>query len=327
LPKVLTGDIRPSLSFRARDNRGGTGTHSESFDLDSERILRVASDKSLYRDGEAIRAEITSNQTDLTLALDAIGQDRVIQSQLVHLQNGRASVTVPYRKEFSGAITLAAYDLAAKRDDLAATRTILYPHDHDLKLKLALNPETYRPGEETTADFLTRAATGRAKESALGVVIFDKAVEERARADRDFGGNYGFYRVYCYLSGCDSQVAGVTRNDLDRVDLTKPLPDGLDLVAEVLLTNYRFEPQFFHSKDDIASADTAFRGFFSAQINPLKDFLDFEYKQHADYPKDEASLRRVAINDGVAFDELRDPWATPYRHRFFAEGASDVLQM
>jgi hypothetical protein len=327
LPKLGVDDEDPSLMFRARDNRGGTGTHSESFGLDKEHIFRIATEKSLYRDGEPIRAEIASNQSDVTVALDAIGADRVIQSQLVHIQNGRASVTVPYRKEFSGAIALAAYDLTATEDKSAAMRTVLYPHDHDLKLNLRLNHEMYRPGEEATADFLTRAAAGYAKESALGVVIFDKAVEERARSDRDFGGNYGFYRAYCYLSGCDSQVAGITRNDLDRVDLTKPLPDGLDLVAEVLLTNYGFAPQFFHSKEGIARPDTAFKDFFSAQIDPLKDFLELEYKRNADYPKDESSYRRLAVNDGIAFDELRDPWDMPYRNHFFPEGASDVLEM
>ncbi len=327
LPQVGTTDVQPSLMFRARDPRGATGTHSEQFDLDNERMLRVTTDKSLYRDGETIHAEINSNQADVTVALDAIGPERVIQSQLVSLKDGRASVAVPYRKEFSGAVTLAAYALTSKRGESTATRTVLYPHDHDLKLKLALNQETYRPGDEATADFLTRAATGHGKESALGIVIFDKAVEERARADRDLGGEYGFYRVYCYLSGCDSQVAGITLKDLDRVDLTKPLPDGLDLAAEVLLTNYRFEPQFFHSEDDIARADIAFSQFFRVQIDPLKDVLDLEYKRNSDYPKDEPSLQRVAVNEGIAFDELRDPWGTQYRDRFFAEGPSDVLQM
>ena len=71
LPKVSAGENRPSLMFRARDNRGGIGTHSERFDFDSERVLRIASEKSLYRDGEGIRTEITSNQMDLTVALDA----------------------------------------------------------------------------------------------------------------------------------------------------------------------------------------------------------------------------------------------------------------
>jgi A-macroglobulin complement component/alpha-2-macroglobulin family protein/MG2 domain-containing protein/carboxypeptidase family protein/A-macroglobulin receptor/macroglobulin-like protein len=330
LPKDAYDDKNLSLMFRARDNRGGSGKHTESWDFSRDAVVRISTDKPLYRDGEAIRAEITSNQSDLTLALDAIAEERVLKSQLVHLQNGRASVTVPYRREFAGAITLAAYGLQLDRyndDAVSGTRTVLYPHDRDLKLQLALNQDSYRPGEEATASFLTRAAAGRAMESALGVVIFDKAVEERARTDRDFNSNYGFYRVYSYLTGGDAQVAGVTRQDLDRIDLSKPLPEGLDLVAEVLLTNYGFEPRFFHNREKTASAETAFDDFFHFQIDPLKDGLESEYKQNCDYPRGEAALRRLAQVSGIAFQDLRDPWETAYRYRFLAEGASDVLEM
>ncbi|HBB96878.1 MAG TPA: hypothetical protein DC054_15980 [Blastocatellia bacterium] len=329
LPKIAADGREISLMFRAHDHRGASGKHTERVDLNNNSVVRIRTDRSLYRDGDPIRAEITSNQPDLTLALDAINEDRVVQSQLVHLQNGRASITLPYRREFTGPVTLAAYALSVSEDDdeSACTRTILYPHDRDLKLKLALNQEAYRPGDQATASFLARAATGRATESALGVVIFDKAVEERARTDRDFNGNYGFYRVYCYLSGCDTQVAGVSRKDLDKIDLLKPLPEGLDLVTEVLLTNCAFEPRFFHSEGRNAAAGTAFEGFFAYQIDPLKDYLESEYKQNCDYPKDVAALRRFAMAGGIAFDDLRDPWETPYRNSFFAAGLSDVLQM
>ena len=164
-------------------------------------------------------------------------------------------------------------------------------------------------------------------ESALGVVIFDKAVEERARTDREFGSGYGygFYGAYCYLSGCSGGVAGVTRKDLDHVDLTKPLPEGLALVAEVLLTNYRFSPRFFHSESYDAEPSHVFADFLKYQVEPLKDRLDSEYRDNCAYPNDEIALRRFASVSGIAFDELRDPWETPYRASFFAQDTSDVF--
>ncbi|PYS86462.1 MAG: hypothetical protein DMF70_02225, partial [Acidobacteria bacterium] len=251
LPKDSDEDADASLMFHARDDRGATGKQTEGLNLGDKPVVRITTDKALYRDGDPIRAEIVANQSDLTLALDVINEEKVLQSQLVQLQNSRATIVIPYREGFSGAVTLATYAPAPSDDDddfAYSSRTILYPHDRDLKLKLALNQESYRPGEDASANFLTRTATGRLAESALGVVIFDQAVEERARTDREFGGSYGFYGAYCYLSGCNGDVAGVTRKDLDRLDLSKPLPDGLDLVAEVLLTNYGFEPRFFHSE-------------------------------------------------------------------------------
>ena len=317
------------LLFSARDDRNQTGQHTESIELGDSPVVRITTDKPLYRDGEPIRAEITSNKSDLTLALDAITEENVVQSQLVSLKNGRAAIVIPYKPAFTGTVTLAAYALSDTddEDDAAGTRTVLYPHDRDLKLNLALSRESYRPGDDASASFLTRLAKGRPAESALGVVILDKAVEERARTDRDFGGGYGFYRAYRYLSNDSGDVAGITRKDLDRLDLSKPLPDGLNLVAEVLLTNYMFAPHFFHSDRYSSDAAGIFRDFIEYEIDPLKDRLNLEYKTSGDYPTSEDALRRFAMTAGVAFDELRDPWETPYRTSFFAQGASDVLQI
>ena len=121
------------------------------------------------------------------------------------LKRGHASVEIPFRREFAGTVTIAAYRPSETDDEDEAvyhTRTVLYPHDRDLKLDLSLDQESYRPGQDAVAKFLTRSATGRSAESALGVVIFDKAVEERARTDRDVGGSnfYGPYRYRATIS-------------------------------------------------------------------------------------------------------------------------------
>ena len=226
-------------------------------------MIHVTTNKPLYRDGETIRAEISSNKNDLTLALDAITEEKVVQSTLVTLKNGRASVDIPFRREFAGTVTIAAYAPSETDDEdevVYHTRTVLYPHDRDLKLNLTLDQESYRPGQDALAKFLTRSATGRYAESALGVVIFDKAVEERARTDRDFGRN-DFYGPYRYLSRDFGNIAGMSRKDLDRLDLSKPLPEGIDLVAEVILTNLGFVPRFFHSDRYESDAATVFRDF------------------------------------------------------------------
>jgi A-macroglobulin TED domain/Alpha-2-macroglobulin family/MG2 domain/Carboxypeptidase regulatory-like domain/A-macroglobulin receptor binding domain/Macroglobulin domain MG3 len=320
-------DGEVSLMLRARDGQGGAGQHTETLSFDDQPVVRVETDKSLYRDGDPIRAEIVASRPDLVLTVDVFGDEKVLQSQLVRLQNGRALLAFPYRKGFDGPVTLAAYAPAPNgaNDVVGSSRTVLYPHDRDLKFKLALNQESYRPGEEASASFLTRTATGRVAESALGVVIFDKAVEERARTDREFGGGYGFYGAYCYLTGCSGDIAGVTRKDLDQVDLSKPLPEGLELVADVLLNDYRFVPRFFHSETFDSDPARVFSDFFESQIAPLKDRLESEYKDSCVYPTNLAALRRFASTAGIAFDELRDPWETPYRASFFAQNTLDVF--
>jgi hypothetical protein len=330
LPKETDdGDSEVSLMFRARDSKGAGGQHTETFSLYDGPALRVETDKTLYRDGEPIRAEVLDSEPDMVLALEATNEQKVLQSQLVHLHNGRASLTIPYRKDFNGAVTVAAYLPApsGENDVTSASHTILYPHDRDLKFTLALDQESYRPGGEASANFLTRTATGRVAESALGIVIFDKAVEERARADREFGSAYGFYGAYCYLSGCNDGVAGVTRKDLDQIDLSKPVPDGLDLVAEILLSAYRFSPRLFQSEGYETNPAQAFNDFISAQTDPLKDRLEIEYKDNCVYPTNLPALRRLSSLAGIDFDDLRDPWETPYRAFFLAQGGSDVFLM
>ena len=324
------GDDEAHLMFRARDDRGLTGQHAEAFDLSGWSLVRISTDKPLYRDGEPIRAEIVSNRPDSTVVLDVINENQVVQSQLVVLKEGRASVVIPFRRELSGAVTLAAYSLETTEEDnhsVSGVRTVLYPHDRDLKLNLALNQESYRPGQEASANFLTRFATGRAAESALGVVIVDKAVEERARTEREFSSAYAFSNAYRYLSNDFGNVAGLSRKDLDHIDWSKPLPAGLDLVAEVLLTNVGFEPRFFHSADYDSDAAQVFKDFIKDQIDPLKAALDVEYKENCDYPQNEDALRRFALAGGISFDSLRDPWDVPYRTAFFPQRNADVLEV
>lgn len=329
LPQTDADDNEVSLLLRAHGENGATGEHTESIYTDQKLALRVEADKALYRDGEPLNISLASNQLELPVNLDLINDQKVVQSQLVQLRNGRAALSIPYRREFNGPVTIAAYSpTAGSEDDAgAATRTVLYPHDRDLKFTLALNHDTYKPGEEASATFLTRTAAGRAAESALGVVIFDKAVEERARTDREFGGKYGFNYVYCYLNDCGGSIAGISRKDLDQIDLSKSLPQGLDLVAEVLLTNYRFEPRIFQSERYEKDPAKVFARFVESQINPLKDRLDVEYKDNCDYPSSLDALQRFATLAGINLDELRDPWETRYRIAFFPRGDEEVLQI
>ena len=66
---------------------------------------------------------------------------------------------------------------------------MLFPRDRDLKLDVRLDRAEYQPGTDATVDFKVSTAEGRPANSALGVVIFDRAVEERARTDQEFSGS------------------------------------------------------------------------------------------------------------------------------------------
>ncbi len=315
------------LKFAARDSRGNTGKHTEDFYFQDTAAIRVSTDKTFYRPGEPVRVGITASKSDLRVVVDTVRDWRIIRSEVIQLVNGSGTVQVPYRQEFNDDLTIAVYSLSeadADSDFPHGSHTVIYPRNRDLDLQIALNRKMYRPGEEANIDFITRSAAGKLSESALGVVIFDKAVEERARTDRDLGGAYGFYGAYAYLRGGQDVIAGVSRRDLDRVDLTKPLPEGLELVAEMLLNNNSYVPRLLTS-DSEGTPASVFAGLVAEQLRHFKLTLDGVYKKHGVHPTTEVTLRRLLNAAEIQLEQFRDPWDQPYRADFIVEGDSDVL--
>ena len=66
--------------------------------------------------------------------------------------------------------------------------------------------------------------------------IVDTAVEERARTDSDFGQRSGWswWRRSLWSADGEAGFSGISLNDLDRIDLSEPIPPELDLVAEYI---------------------------------------------------------------------------------------------
>jgi hypothetical protein len=128
----------------------------------------------------------------------------------------------------------------------------------------------------------------------------------------------------------DDGLAGVTRRDLDRIDLSKPLPEGLELVAEILL-NQRdygyYRPEFFRGDEFETGAEAVFKYEISNQLKPVEAALNSQYAMKSVYPTDETTLRRQMLLAGIRLDELRDPWGTPYRLKFSVETVNDVFEM
>src|SRR5205085_330038 len=267
----------------------------------------------------------------LKLGLDVSRDALVLHSQLIELRDGHATLTLPFSPEFHDEITIEAYAFGDRNGDhsnydyTAGSRTVLFPRNHDLQLDAQLSKTEYRPGEDAHASFRSRDAKGRSAESALGVVVFDEAVEERARTDSEFGTN-SFYSLYRYWHGSDA-LAGFTRNDLNRIDLAQPIPLDLDLVAEILLRAGGLEPRLFGGDDLEANESAIFDKLVKAQLSLLTKTLNGRYDAQSIYPTDEAVMRRLLSVAGVSFDALRDPWGTPYRARFSVERTNDVLEI
>ncbi|HYX43291.1 MAG TPA: hypothetical protein VE821_16410, partial [Pyrinomonadaceae bacterium] len=133
-----------ALQFTAHDDKGQSGQHTEEFNPSDDTVIRVATNKALYRPGEPVQVEITANVPELKLGVDVSRDALVLRSQLVELHDGRATVTLPFAPEFHDEITIEAYAFGARNSDndnydyTAGSRTVLFPRRRDLQLDVQL---------------------------------------------------------------------------------------------------------------------------------------------------------------------------------------------
>lgn len=316
------------LTLEARDAVGQTGQTNKTVYRRAEPLLRVTTDKALYRAGEAIQARINSNIPHARLVFEVLQANRILHSQMLELKDGQASLTLPYKGEYKDEVTFVTYAhvMAEENKDrfVYGARTVLYPRDRELKLDVKLPRNDYQPGEEVTAGISVRTPDGRAAASALGAVIVDTAVNERARTDSEFGGARQSYHSYFYGN---ETISGLTRRDLDKLDLKQPIPAEMDLAAEILLRNYGDQIRNYSESSYDKNAHSRFASLISAQLRSLQNELDAEYNTKGIYPKDTATLERILRTRGIRLEALRDPWDTPYHIGFLTERERDQMML
>ncbi|MBS1797074.1 MAG: carboxypeptidase regulatory-like domain-containing protein [Acidobacteria bacterium] len=319
------------IQLVAKDKNGLKGTYGvgedndESLEFDDDDVLRIVTDRTIYKPGEPIGVELESTVESGLVYVDVVSGFSVVESRAVRLTNHRATLEIPYRPEFRGEIKLAAF-LETDDDELiGAARGVIFPAQTNLRVDAAFDREYYKPGEAAKVGFGVFDAAGGAVEAALGVVVFDKAVEERARTDADFDGMFSGYRGWL---GYGKAFGGVNIKDLNDLDLTKPVPDELQTVAEVMLYDTYYSPNIFHSSGYSTDAKSVYNDYFRKQFEPFEKMLKEHYaKTDSDHPTDDASLRKILRENRLDFDALRDPWEQPYRAVFETEKMNDVVRV
>jgi hypothetical protein len=303
------------LQISARDRQGNIGILTDNFYLDeNEKQIRVKTDKTIYLPNENIEAKLFSSEDNETVMVDVLKNSSVVYSKRVKLGDGRATVQIPFRPDFKGELTILAYFKSEDRYDqlVAHSKNVVYPSPSDLKLNIKSLKSVYRPNEEAKISFSARGAAGGAAETALGVVILDKAIEERAQTER-MPDNYSDLRR---LAGTLETFGNLTRRDLNNLDLNKPLDADLQLAAEFLLVNQTYKPHFFESDSYRQNFAETFQNYFANKLQPFENALRAHYEKTGEYPANETDLRRILSANGINFDELRDAWGTAYAAEF-----------
>ncbi len=318
------------LKFEARDRGNNIGQQTTHIHWPDHPIIRINTDKALYRIGEAIKVHLKSNLKDSRIFFEILQGGKVSTSQALDLKQGQANLVLPYKSDYKDEITLIAYANDLNEEDeessfVNTSHTVLYPRDRELKLDVKLPRNDYQPGEEVRADLSIRMPDGRAAESVIGATIVDTAVAERARTDSEFsgGGNRSYYNYYY---GRDN-LAGFTRRDLDKLDTRQPIPTGIDIVAEILLRNSSQGIHRFGRSDYAKDQHEIFAEYFKSQFRMMRSWLETEYNGKSIYPKDIATLKRILRPYGLDPEELRDPWGTTYHFGFLPEQDRDKLML
>ncbi|MFN0107640.1 MAG: MG2 domain-containing protein, partial [Blastocatellia bacterium] len=324
-PARAEGDNDLLLGLTAADGKGAIGHYAETLRFNDETFVRLRMNKAIYLKGEPIEVQLISNQPNVVAVFSVMKEFEILHSQLVRMRNGKAFVVLPYRPEFNDVLSISAIPEGSGSDG-QNSRSIIYPRDRELNLGISFDRAEYRPGDDATVRFRALTGEGLPVESALGVKVIDRAVEERARTNGDLGGAIGQHDfVKNYLRESNS-IAGISVRDLRKLDLSQPISAELQLTAEVLLHG-GYQPRVVNSGDFNSDQQYVFRELIQEMLRPLRAALNRHYERTNEYPRDRESLNRILKIAGLGGDQMRDPWGMEFRTEFGSARERDYLSL
>lgn len=327
-PKFEDDVADMDLRLIARDAAGRTGKTDTDVDFDfGNDALHLETERAIYKPGEPIGIKVLSTKKTGRVFVDIVRGWSVIDSRFVDLVDGQGRVTVPYDPKFRGVLTVAVF-IDEEDDDgevIRTSRGIIYPRQEGLQVKAEAENAIYKPGENAHLGFSVFEPGGGPVESALGVVIRDRAVDERARTDSAFGGGF---RDYAGWLGYGKSLGAVNIKDINDLDLTKPIPPEMDVIAGALLYDSYYYPQISRSLNYNSEAAIIFAPYFRKQFEPLGQALENYYtKNKFLHPVDNASLKQILLESRIAFDSMADPWGMKYRAEFSVDRDRDTVRI
>ncbi|SEG15155.1 A-macroglobulin receptor [Bryocella elongata] len=330
----FSADEALRLVVSARNGQGMTGSVEQSLRTPGA-VVRVMTPQTIYRPGQPIAITLESAQPSLALTVQVIRQTQrgalLLEARDVTLSHGHATLTLPSDARYGGIVLINAVavgtEVAVPDENYGGedarssqvSRALLFPRDNQLHVGVAMSAETYKPGSEAMAALTVRGpqdADGDDNQSAptvVGLVAVDRAVEERNRADNDFGGNEREATSFFFGQDADYSGAagGFTLSSLQQLDSAKPVPEGAQLAAEILLSNERI---VFDAASDVPPEDLAgvFRILIDGQLSPARLALNHAISSHAELNGTEPEVAAVLSAEGIDLHALRDPWGRPY---------------
>jgi hypothetical protein len=324
-PEGADGQKRLDVRLTARDAKGLTGEFDdEIYSYSNASSIWITGEKSLLAPKEDIIAKVHGPR-GTSVEVDAIGKEGTLSHEELVLNAGGASVTIPADFRFHGEVTLVAYSMrdvgpGQQPYGSGGTRTVLYPQDTALKLKLTGLEKTYPPYAEVHGALrLSDSGTSRLP-GAIGIAVTDTAVDERARTEEDFNEQYSGWGLW-YSN--DDQVGGFTLDGLNRVDMSRPVPEGLHLVAEAFF-NGRGNRGISIESSDASEIRDQYESLMETRLKPLGEAMLASKPERlpAALGAWQGAAQKAKIDDSV----FLDAWNTSYRLKIETNVADEVAE-
>jgi hypothetical protein len=321
-----------SLDLSAVDGQGASGHRKFRLNVVRHNFVLLRTDKSIYRPGEPILARILSSERQDSAVVDILQGERLVRSTVVGIHKGSATLVIPYSEQLAGEVTVGVYNSRHEAGEglVFDSRTVVYPAGSRSELNVDVDTAkaSYRPADQVEAKVQLRDSSGIASEGLVGVTVFDQAVEERASTDEEFAPSYRAYEAgWLSFQGHDEAIAGVTRQGLGKLDMSRPIPPDLDLVAELLFRGDGYFAQSIGDRTGQVNCVEAFEALLKTRLRPVESALTRIYLWALAYPTDQRSLVNILSRSGIKFEELRDPWGQPYKARFSIQDDNQVAEI
>ncbi|PYT01630.1 MAG: hypothetical protein DMF63_01935 [Acidobacteria bacterium] len=326
-PSAIKGS-EYAVRISARDRKGLEGTFEESFYLTGDDAIQIETNNTIYKPGEPIDVELRSTQRSGFVYVDLVKSWSTLESRVAELHKGVARLTIPYRPEFKGDIVIAAYtDKESGRwvRTMRTVRGIIYPEQQNLLISAKFSKDQYRPNEDATVRFSILDGSRKPVEGVIGLGIFDKAIEERARTDSEFGAGY-FNRFY-RLMGYDRSYGNLSLKDLNDLDLSRPIKPEFQLAAEIMLAANWYFPTVYHSDNRDAEAKTIYGETIKKTLKEFVAAIEAQYRVNYEHPVDRSSFDSILSRNGIDPLKMLDPWGQPFVADFSIDRMRDLVTL
>src|SRR5262249_39914678 len=100
LPPARETDSERGAVHEPINPQARTGRDKETIYVKDGEVVRILTDKALYREGEPINVEVQSSIKASAFVLDIMSQGKLVRTEVLDERGGRAWLTVPYSAQF-----------------------------------------------------------------------------------------------------------------------------------------------------------------------------------------------------------------------------------